>query len=272
MRDLLPGPDDAVRIDPARCRVLQVEGDVELPGLRIRSAAAATGNLLVLEEGSGPARCAGVSLSFAGSDNLVYIGPNPGPGALYGDIRMESSGGRLLLGAGSVHQSALLQIVAWGPDLLLAWGDGSTSNGTLIEAAGEQRSVVIGPDAMFAADTVVRTFDMHAIVDLDTLAQVNEPADVVLGAHVWVGARATVMCCRVGAGSVVAAGAFQRTDQPARSIAAGTPARVIKEGRSWLRPWKAEPAQVRALAAELARWTPEHQAAAPAPARHGEPA
>jgi tetrahydrodipicolinate N-acetyltransferase len=96
---------------------------------------------------------------------------------------------------------------------------------------------VVGAGTMIDMNAVVGA---RAVVGSDchigagaVLAGVLEPpsaAPVVIEDNVLVGANAVVLeGCRVGAGSVVAAGAVVTGDLPARVVAAGQPARVIKE-------------------------------------------
>ncbi len=55
-----------------------------------------------------------------------------------------------------------------------------------------------------------------------------------IGDNVWIGARATLLPgTEIGAGSVVAAGSVVKGTFPARSLIAGNPARVVREGISW---------------------------------------
>jgi tetrahydrodipicolinate N-acetyltransferase len=96
---------------------------------------------------------------------------------------------------------------------------------------------VVGAGTMIDMNAVVGA---RAIVGKDchigagaVLAGVLEPPSampVVIEDNVLVGANAVVLeGCRVGEGSVVAAGAVVTGDIPARVVAAGQPARVIKE-------------------------------------------
>jgi tetrahydrodipicolinate N-acetyltransferase len=96
---------------------------------------------------------------------------------------------------------------------------------------------VIGPGTMIDMNAVVGA---RAVVGKDchigagaVLAGVLEPpsaSPVVIEDNVLVGANAVVLeGCRVGEGSVVAAGAVVTGDLPPRVVAAGQPARVLKE-------------------------------------------
>ncbi|WP_096028405.1 DapH/DapD/GlmU-related protein [Campylobacter lanienae] len=52
---------------------------------------------------------------------------------------------------------------------------------------------------------------------------------IKIGANVWIGSNATILAgVSIGDGAIIAAGAVVSKDIPARSVAAGVPARVIK--------------------------------------------
>ena len=56
------------------------------------------------------------------------------------------------------------------------------------------------------------------------------PAPVVIGKNVWLGASVTVVPgVTIGDNAVIAAGAVVTKDVPANTIAAGVPAKVIRE-------------------------------------------
>lgn len=57
---------------------------------------------------------------------------------------------------------------------------------------------------------------------------------IVVGDHVWIGMNATILKgVTIGEGAVVAAGAVVTRDIPAHCLAAGVPARVIKQDITW---------------------------------------
>ena len=60
----------------------------------------------------------------------------------------------------------------------------------------------------------------------------NRP--VVIGNHVWIAAGAMILKgVTIGDGAVIAAGAVVTKDVPAYCLAAGVPARVIRENVLW---------------------------------------
>ncbi|MFC5703852.1 acyltransferase [Cohnella faecalis] len=91
-----------------------------------------------------------------------------------------------------------------------------------------KRHVKIGSHCAISWDVTITDTDYHAI-------EGTEPTrPVVIGDHVWIGSRATILKgVTIGAGAVVAAGAVVSKDVPARTLVAGVPAKVVRENVSW---------------------------------------
>ena len=91
----------------------------------------------------------------------------------------------------------------------------------------DQGGIYIGDRALIGHNCVIATLN-H---DMDPAKRANlVPAPVRIGADAWLGANVTVLPgVTVGEGAVVAAGAVVTKDVPARTVAAGVPARVIRE-------------------------------------------
>jgi acetyltransferase-like isoleucine patch superfamily enzyme/coenzyme F420-reducing hydrogenase beta subunit len=91
-------------------------------------------------------------------------------------------------------------------------------------------TITIGKKCTIARDVIVRDYDGHSI-----LSQNNEIAKPIkIGNHVWIGNRAMILKgVTIGDGAVIAAGAIVTRDVPENCIAAGCPARVIRENISW---------------------------------------
>jgi maltose O-acetyltransferase len=71
--------------------------------------------------------------------------------------------------------------------------------------------------------------DFHR-VEPERRHEVPESLPIILGENVWLGARVVVLRgVTIGAHSVVAAGSVVTRDIPPRTLAAGVPARVVRE-------------------------------------------
>lgn len=88
--------------------------------------------------------------------------------------------------------------------------------------------ITIGDNCMFAASAYVTDADWHGIYDRTEVVGQTKP--VTLENNVWIGDGATV--CKgitIGENSVIGAGSVVASDIPANVIAAGNPAKTIRE-------------------------------------------
>jgi acetyltransferase-like isoleucine patch superfamily enzyme len=111
--------------------------------------------------------------------------------------------------------------------------------------------IEIGERTLISDWVYICDFD-HRIDDLDLPIKdqgiVKSP--VRIGSDVWVGTKVTVLRgVRVGEGAVLAAHAVVRSDVPAYAVAAGVPARIVKDRREI----HAAEAERRAALADMAR-------------------
>lgn len=91
----------------------------------------------------------------------------------------------------------------------------------------DQGGITIGDDVLVGHNCVIAT--LNHVMDPDRRADMI-PAPVKIGDKVWIGANVTILQgVTIGEGAVIAAGAVVNKDVPARTIAGGIPAKVIKE-------------------------------------------
>lgn len=130
-----------------------------------------------------------------------------------------------------------LRATRWAPITLEAMGGATISigahsfinRGVLI---GARQSVTIGDGAIIADRCIIYDTDWHT--QPGTAENVPIPtAPVVIGAHAWIGASAIILKgVSIGDYAVVGAGSVVTHSLPAHCLAAGNPARVIREGRT----------------------------------------
>lgn len=129
-----------------------------------------------------------------------------------GELWIEDSHGTLRIGNNSSIEHAHLAV---------------TEPGSVLE---------IQEDCMLAKHIEIRTGDSHSIIDMATGDRINYAANVTLEKHVWVGAHAKILKgVTIGHNSIIATSALVTSDVPPHSIAAGVPAKVIKQGIDWKR-------------------------------------
>jgi acetyltransferase-like isoleucine patch superfamily enzyme len=117
----------------------------------------------------------------------------------------------------------------------LAIGDAATCNGA--RAILQRSTLIIGSDCMLSDEILLQTSQQHTLVDLTSMSALNRLHETtIIGDHVWLGRRATVMPgVTIGRGAILAAGAVAARDIPECTVAAGVPAAVIRENVSWCR-------------------------------------
>ncbi|MDE1174005.1 MAG: acyltransferase [Parvibaculaceae bacterium] len=99
------------------------------------------------------------------------------------------------------------------------------SPGTQIIAS---ESIVIGRNTMIASGCYISDSDWHDTYD--RTAELDKHAPIVLGENVWLGVRTIVgKGVTIGENSIIGAGSVVTKDIPANTIAAGNPARPIRE-------------------------------------------
>ena len=118
-------------------------------------------------------------------------------------------------------------------------------------------TTVFGRDTMIASEVLVQAHPAHGLVDLEEMRIVSPPAQRMfnlVGEHVWLGVRSTLLPnAGVGSGSIIGAGAVVSGQVPPTCVAAGSPARVVRERASWSRdPARIAPDEL-AFAASLPR-------------------
>lgn len=145
-------------------------------------------------------------------------------------ISMEGSDGVCVVrkGAGSSKASLTLR----GAGATMIWGENCTANDVTALAHGTH--VIFGEDCLMSWGIIVRSYDSHAIIDLRTGTQVNRPKPVVIGPRVWIGQDCLIMPgVEVGRGSIIGARSLVTKSVPPRALAAGSPARILREDVTW---------------------------------------
>lgn len=109
----------------------------------------------------------------------------------------------------------------------LRLGSGFINNGAKIYCF---EKIIIGDDVKISEEVILRDSDNHEIL----YDGYQKSAPIVIGNHVWIGMRATILKgVTVGEGAIVAAGAVVTRDVPPHALVGGVPAKVLKENINW---------------------------------------
>ncbi len=121
----------------------------------------------------------------------------------------------------------------FAPSAHIRLARGVQLNGTAITA--RSKTISIGHDTMIAPNCVVTDSDFHALWPAETRhikPAFERDADVTIGAHVWIGMNSLILKgVTIGDGAVIAAGSVVVRDIPAGSVAAGVPAKIVKQAK-----------------------------------------
>jgi acetyltransferase-like isoleucine patch superfamily enzyme len=115
-----------------------------------------------------------------------------------------------------------------GPEATVTIGDGTYFDGDsrLISAT----AIKIGAGCAIAWEVLIMDTDFHRMDGRPT-----GDIPTTIGDHVHIGAAARVLKgVTVGDGAVIAAGAIVTRDVPPGALVAGNPARVVREGVTWV--------------------------------------
>jgi len=117
--------------------------------------------------------------------------------------------------------------------------------------------ITVGDSCMMASGVYITDSDWHGIYD--RLDYIGASAPVTIGSNVWLGD--SVIVCKgvtIGDNSIIGAGSVVTSDVPSNVIAAGNPARVIREldGKTPMRTraeWFTDPAKLESDIASIDR-------------------
>ena len=88
--------------------------------------------------------------------------------------------------------------------------------------------VKIGAHCNIGSHVIIMDNDFHRL-EPERRNEMPESAPIILEDNVWIGVRTVILRgVTIGAGSVVAAGSVVTKDVPARSLAGGVPAKIIR--------------------------------------------
>lgn len=181
-------------------------------------------NILIIEK----SRVERSRLTIRGKKNYINI-----QSCSLGNMRINISGrnNKLILEEGVKFERGILIIS--GNNCEINIRKGSTFGGARIVNKGENNKVAINERCLFSDQIEIWASDTHSILNSEG-AIINVEKPIYIGSHVWVGSRATILKgVTIGNNSVIGMGSIVTKDIPSNVIAAGNPARVLKEKINW---------------------------------------
>ena len=173
-----------------------------------------------------------VHINFASNGNYFHAGDKTimMPGAIF---NLGSNSLVYICGYSRINRCNINLSI----DTVFLYGFGSSANTNLSCLIKPGSNLLIGSDCMFSNSIDIRTGDSHAIYDAHSKKRINSQQNIVIGDHVWIGHTVSVFKgTLINDGSVIGARSLlPGSNIPAKSIAAGIPAAVVKENILWTR-------------------------------------
>lgn len=215
-----------------------------LPNCTVEGSTEFESNIAFIPEDFRPTHPIRIKLSSHTRNTLLIIGTGS---KVFGQLRFNGPGHTVIL-AGADEGGTAQNVELNGTSNCFFLGKGSSSNGLTSHIVGEGISVCVGEHLLSAHEVRILTSDMHALIDATSGNIINPAKSVHIDPHVWLAENSTVLKgCRIGFGSVLGLGSILTKGIPARCIAAGVPARVIRENTTWLAHSGPDPRLLRKL-------------------------
>lgn len=139
-------------------------------------------------------------------------------------LLLEKDAKMTINGPFSIYCNSYIRVVKNGKLIL---NKGFINENVQITCASE---ISIGEGCAIGRDVIIRDYDAHTL----EIPGFEIAKPITIGNHVWIGNRAMVLKgVTIGDGVIIAAGAIVTKDIPANCVAAGVPAKVIKENIKW---------------------------------------
>lgn len=170
-------------------------------------------------------------LSLIGSGYRIVLGD--GADVRFDHLRLRGGDGVFMVGQGAVLRGVQATLKGRGSGIY--FGDGCKTGGVRLVAA-EGCRITVGEGSLFSHGITIRTSDMHPITDRATGERINPAEDVTVGSDVWLAQDAHLQKgVTIGEGCVIGTASLVTRDVPPHCLAAGVPARVLRENITWER-------------------------------------
>lgn len=129
----------------------------------------------------------------------------------------------------------IVNLINRGNNNVVSIGKDTTMETVYMVSMGKNNSIEIGKGCMFSGDVEIWNTDSHLITDENGTA-LNPSKPVRIGNRVWVGKHVKILKgVSIGDDTILGMNAVITHDVHANSIAAGNPAKTVKNGVKWHR-------------------------------------
>lgn len=167
-----------------------------------------------------------------GKENVLEIGEKT---LLYkNDIIIHGCNNTIKIG-NNCKLGRFCKIFLYGNNMEMIIGDNTTfthDDELLLQEDGSK--MIIGKNCLFSHDINIRTSDAHPIYDINTNKRCNSAKNVIIGDNVWITPNCIIQKgVTIGSGSIIASNSIVTKNIPSNCVAAGMPAKTVREGVYW---------------------------------------
>ena len=170
------------------------------------------------------------SLKINGNDNKVEIDKT-----VTGHLSLDIEGDYHFVCVKSrVRFNGQTTIVIRSQNCTISVDEDSYCGGASFHLIEPTTSITIGKQCIISVQTNFFTSDYHSIIDLNTGLRINPAGNITISDHVWIGIGVIVLKgVTIGKDSVIGARSVVSKDIPNNVLAAGVPAKAVKENITW---------------------------------------
>ena len=167
-------------------------------------------------------------IQVEGKNNVVTV--KNGAKVMYGGIRINGDNNHVVFD----RCTGIVSLTIRGNNCDIRIGKDTSMESLYLICMEDNNAIRIGEDCMFSGDVEIWNSDTHLITDLEGRPLNHILAPITIGNHVWLGKHAKILKgVSIGDNSIIGMSSVVTKDVPNNSIAAGNPARVVKEGVNW---------------------------------------
>lgn len=148
-------------------------------------------------------------------------------------IIIKGSGNKLIIESGAKLRKVKIEID--GENCQLRIGKNTViGENCYLSAREKDTQLIIGANCMFSRNVKVMTSDGHNIIDVSSKRRINLAKNILIEDHVWLADGAVVLKgCKIGSGAVIGLHSIVTQNISNNTVAAGIPAKSIKENTTW---------------------------------------
>lgn len=170
-------------------------------------------------------------IRISGTNNKILLDDKSSTKISKTKIIIIGSGNTLHIKNGVKINNSFIEIV--GNNCSIVIGKNSIiGDNCYLSAKEEGTKLIIGDDCMLSRNAKLMTSDGHPIYQNGNI--INSAKSITLGDKVWIADNAVVLKgVEIGTNSIVGIGSILTKSIPNNTIAAGNPAKIIKEDVKW---------------------------------------